>query len=205
MAMHPLEQTLIHQAQSGDLEAFNQLVLHYQDGLYRYAFSLVKDPDIAEDVTQESFVKAFQNIKSLQGTSFRAWLFRIATNTARDMARRSARHPKVSLYARDEYGEEIESAAWMIDHNAAVEEIVQLNEFSTNLYALLDELPEVYRSILIMVDLQEMDYTEAAEILKVPLGTVKSRLVRARLQMRSKLQSTYPLPTLKSQFTILAI
>ncbi|HET9909433.1 MAG TPA: sigma-70 family RNA polymerase sigma factor [Anaerolineales bacterium] len=188
MATHPLEKTMIEQAQAGDLDAFNQLVLHYQDGLYHYAVSLVNDPDLAEDITQESLIKAFQNIKNLQGYSFRAWLFRIITNTARDLARRSARHPLVSLYPKDDNGEEVESPEWMIDPTSNVEEIVQGNEFSAQLYELLEELPEAYRNILILVDVQEMDYIEAAEILNIPLGTVKSRLARARMQMKSKLQ-----------------
>jgi len=183
------EETLVKQAVNGDLYAFNQLVLHYQDGLYRYAMLLVRDPDLADDIIQESFIKAFQNIKSLQGVSFRPWLFKIAINTIRDIARRNARHPLLPLHAKDENGEEIESSEWLIDPNAMVEDTVQSNDTSAFVYKMLDELPEAYRSILTLIDLQDMDYTEAARILQVPLGTVKSRLARARLQMKLKLQS----------------
>jgi len=187
MATETNEQTLIRQAQSEDLEAFNQLVLRHQDGLYRYVTALSDDSDLAVDITQESFVKAFQNIKALQGVAFRPWLFKIATNTARDIARRSARHPLIPLHPKDDNSEEVESLNWLIDPNASVEDIVQANESSFHLYQLLSELPEVYRTILTLIDVQDMDYTEVAEILNVPLGTVKSRLARARMQMKLKL------------------
>ena len=205
MATHPLEKILIEQAQAGDLDAFNQLVLHYQDGLYHYAVSLVNDPDLAEDITQESLIKAFQNIKNLQGYSFRAWLFRIITNTARDLARRIARHPSVSLYPKDGNGEEVESPEWLIDPTSSVEEIVQGNEFSARLYELLDELPEAYRNVLFLVDVQEMDYIEAAQILNIPLGTVKSRLARARMQMKWRLQLIHKQPAHTSRLRAVAV
>lgn len=190
MSTQTNEQILIFQAQSGDLDAFNELVLRYQDSLYRYAVSLSGDSDLAEDITQESFIKAFQNIRSLHGNSFRAWAFKIVTNTARDLARRSARHPLVPLYPKDENGEEIESLGWLIDLNQSVETTVLQNETSAQLYKVLDELPEGYRNLLTLIDLQGMDYTEAAEILNIPLGTVKSRLARARMQVMSKIQSS---------------
>jgi len=191
MAAQPSEQDLIQQAQAGDSEAFNQLVLRYQDGLYRYASSLCGDPDLADDITQETFIKAFQNIKAVQTGTFRPWLFKIATNTARDLARRSARHPSIPLYPQDEHGEEVESPYWLLDSSPLVEAALQSNERNAELYRMVDELPEAHRSILTLIDLQEMDYIEAAEILEIPLGTVKSRLARARLQMKRKLQSAH--------------
>jgi len=190
MKTKTLEQTLIVQAKQGDLEAFNELVLEYQDSLYHYALSLVSDSDQADDIAQETFVKAFQHIGSLQGGSFRAWLFKIATNTTHDMGRRSARHPMIPLYPQDDdTGEENDSPEWIVDPDQSVEKTVQQNETALQLYCLLDELPAGYRSILTLIDLQEMDYSEAAEVLKIPLGTVKSRLARARVQMRNLLQS----------------
>jgi len=205
MATQLSEQNLIQQAQNGDLEAFNQLVLRYQDGIYRYAMSLVNDHDLADDITQESFIKAFHKIKSLNGDSFRPWLFKITTNTVCDNARRSARHPRIPLHPKDENGEEVESPKWLIDPNASVEHTVQVNESSTRLYQLLNELPEAYLSILTLIDLQEMDYIEAAKILNIPLGTVKSRLARARLQMKGKLQAANQQPAFANRLRALAI
>jgi RNA polymerase sigma-70 factor, ECF subfamily len=93
------------------------------------------------------------------------------------------------LFPEDENGEEIESPAWIVDPTASVQDKVEENELSKTIYRILDELPEVYQSVLILIDINELDYTEAAQALGVPLGTVKSRLARARLQMQAKLMA----------------
>ena len=182
------EQALIVSASSGDLDSFNQLVLSYQNIAFRYANSLVEDPASAEDITQESFIKAFQHIKTFHGSSFRAWLLTIVKNAAHDKRRWNSRHITVSLFPEDKDGEEIESPAWIIDPNASVESTVQRGEESRRLYRILDELPIPYRNVITLIDVYDLDYTEAAQILQVPLGTVKSRLARARMQMKNKLQ-----------------
>ena len=181
------EEQLIKSAANGDLESFNQLVLSHQDIAFRYANSLVEDPASAEDITQESFIKAFQHIHTFRGSSFRAWLLTIVKNTAHDKRRWNSRHITVSLFPEDNYGEEIESPPWIVDPNASVEAAVQGNEESRRLYRMLDELPDLYRSVITLIDLYDLDYTEAAQILHIPLGTVKSRLARARLQLKDKL------------------
>lgn len=182
-----MEETWVRKALQGDLEAFNQLVLNYQDMAYNHARALLGDPDSAEDAVQDSFIKAFQNLNGFRGGSFRSWLLRIVTNSAYDMLRRSGRRPTQPLFPDDDDGEEIESPAWLVDPNASVQEAVERDEENQRLYQLLDELPEVYRSVLTLIDLHELDYLEAAEALNVPIGTVKSRLARARLRMKEKL------------------
>ncbi len=182
------EQVLAANASNGDLEAFNQLVLCYQDVAYRYASALADDPNSAEDITQESFIKAFQNMSGFRGGSFRAWLLKIVANTSRDQWRWTKRHPTTPLFPQGEDGEEVESPAWLADPAASVESTVQGNEESRHLYRMLDELPAPYRRVITLIDVYELDYTEAAQILQVPLGTVKSRLARARMQMKDKLQ-----------------
>lgn len=182
------EEMLVRQAGSGDLEAFNQLVLAYQDMAFSHARALLSDPASAEDVVQESFIKAFQNLGGFRGGSFRGWLLKIVTNSAYDILRRAHRHPTQPLFPEDQDGEEIESPTWLADPNVSVQESVEQKETAKHLYQALDELPEVYRSVLTLVDLHEFDYTEAAQALKVPIGTVKSRLARARLQMKEKLR-----------------
>jgi RNA polymerase sigma-70 factor, ECF subfamily len=114
-----------------------------------------------------------------RGGSFRAWLLKIVTNSAYDMLRRSKRHPTQSLFTENEYGAEMESPAWLADPTASIEDTVEQSEFSKDLHRLLDELPNVYRTVLTLVDMYELDYSEAANALKVPIGTVKSRLARA--------------------------
>jgi RNA polymerase sigma-70 factor (ECF subfamily) len=180
----------IEKAVKGDLESFNQLVLAYQTLAYNHAYGLLGDPDSAEDATQEAFLHAFQAMSSFRGGSFRAWLLKIVTNAAYDMLRRSGRHPTQPLFPVNEDGEEVESPAWLADPNPSVQETVEDNEFSKKMYRLLDELPEVYRSVLTLVDVLELDYAETAQALNVPLGTIKSRLARARLQMQKKLRES---------------
>jgi|SRR5687767_3374790 len=184
------EPSLILKASNGELDAFNQLVLQYQDLAYHHAYALLGDPAQAEDATQESFIKAFQALNTLRGVSFRGWLLKIVTNSAYDLMRRAQRHPTQALYPEDENGEEVESAAWLVDPTSDVQDIVEEHERSSQIYQALDELPEAFRSVLTLIDVNDMDYTEAAEVLGVPLGTVKSRLARARLQMRGKLSSS---------------
>jgi RNA polymerase sigma-70 factor (ECF subfamily) len=184
------EPSLILKASNGELDAFNQLVLQYQDLAYHHAYALLGDPALAEDATQESFIKAFQALNTLRGVSFRGWLLKIVTNSAYDLMRRAQRHPTQALYPEDENGEEVESAAWLVDPTSDVQDIVEEHERSSQIYQALDELPEAFRSVLTLIDVNDMDYTEAAEVLGVPLGTVKSRLARARLQMRGKLSSS---------------
>ena len=183
------EEMLIITASKGDLDAFNELVLAYQNVAYYHAYALLRDPALAEDATQDSFIRAFQNMPGFRGGSFRAWILKIVRNAAYDMLRRSKRHPTQSLYPEDEYGEEIETPAWLADTTTSVQDTVEQSEFSRDLYRLIDELPAVYRTVLTLVDLHELDYAEVADALKIPLGTVKSRLARARYRISEKLCS----------------
>jgi RNA polymerase sigma-70 factor (ECF subfamily) len=189
------EVSLVEKAASGDLDAFNQLVLRYQNLAYSHAYAILGDSDSAEDATQESFIKAFQNMDRYRGGgSFRSWLLTIVTNSAYDLLRRSYRHPMQPLYPEDADGNETESPIWLTDSASSVQEIVEQHEFSSNIYKALDQLPEVYRSVLTLIDVNELDYVEAAKILGVPLGTVKSRLARARMHMKNKLRGNTTVP-----------
>lgn len=184
------DEVLVLAASKGNLDAFNQLVLRYQDLAYHHAYSLMGDPDSAEDVAQESFVKAFHGLNGFRGGSFRSWILRIVTNCAYDILRRSQRHPSQPLFPEDENGEELDSAPWLADPSASVQDAVEQAELSEEIRALMEQLPESYRNVLTLVDVHQLDYLEAAETLRVPIGTVKSRLARARLQMKESLQSS---------------
>lgn len=178
------DDSLIRRAASGDLEAYNQLVLNYQDMVYRHAVALLGDRESAEDAAQESFIKAFEHLSNFRGGSFRAWLLKIATNVAYDVLRRSRRHPAQPLFPQDQDGEEIESAAWLADPTSSVDATVEQNELAREIYRVMDGLPDPFRSVLTLIDLYEFDYGEAAQALMIPMGTVKSRLARARFIMR---------------------
>lgn len=181
------ENSLIRAAASGSLDAFNHLVMAYQDLVYHQAYSLLGERQSAEDASQESFIRAFNAIHSYRGGSFRAWLLRITANLCYDELRRHKNHTWQSLYPENEDGEEVESPAWVVDSQAFVEDIIDQAELSEQVQHSLDELPHKYRSVVNLVDVLEMDYAEAAQILEIPVGTVKSRLARARLQLKHSL------------------
>jgi RNA polymerase sigma-70 factor (ECF subfamily) len=185
------EEHLILEASRGNLDAFNLLVLKYQDLVYNHAYALLGDHYAAEDATQESFIKAFRNIDRFRGGPFRPWLLRIATNTCYDEFRKSKRRTQIALYAENEYGEELDNPAWIVDLAPSPQATFEQKELSHNLYRMIDELPAGYRSALTLVDIHDLDYAEAAQALGIPLGTLKSRLVRARLLMRKKLLNHY--------------
>jgi len=196
----PTEETLVLAASKGDLDAFNQLVSTYQNMVYNHAYSFLGDPDTAEDVAQESFLKAFQGLNGFRGGSFRGWLLRIVSNSAYDILRRSQRRPTQPLFPEDDDGEELESASWLADPAAFVQEAVEHKELSENVRVLMEQLPDSYRNVLILVHLYQFDYQEAAESLRIPIGTVKSRLARARFQMKKLLQENINLSAGLSAF-----
>ena len=195
LATQSFEHGLVFNATNGNLDAFNQLVLDYQDIVYNHVYHLLGDPDWAEDVTQESFIKAYQKLDDFRGGSFRAWMLRIATNASYDLYRRASRHPTQPLYPVNDDGEDVESPAWLVDPASSVEKTVQQKEDDEDLYRMLNELPLAYRSVILLVDVYEMDYAEVAEALHLPMGTVKSRLARARIEMRNKLLAATNIPT----------
>jgi RNA polymerase sigma-70 factor (ECF subfamily) len=182
------EENMISLASKGDLDAFNALVLLHQDLAYHHAYALLGDSAMAEAVAQDSFIRAFQSLTGCRSGSFRAWILKIVTNAAHDVLRRSKRHPTQSLFPEDEHADKIESPAWLADPMTSVEKVVEQAEFSHDLARLVDELPEVYRTVLTLIDLYELDYAEAALALQVPVGTVKSRLARARLRLIKSLR-----------------
>ena len=195
------EAALIQAAVQGDLTAFNRLVLAYQEIAFNVAYRMLDDPDAAEDATQTAFISAYRNLKSYRGGSFRAWVLRMVTNTCYDELRRRKRRPVVSLEpVDDETSEEIESPRWLADEGPGLEDQLETAELERAIQRCINGLPEDFRSVILLVDVQGMDYQEAAEITRTPLGTVKSRLARARLKMRDCLHGIGEL--LPSQFRL---
>ncbi|HSV86582.1 MAG TPA: sigma-70 family RNA polymerase sigma factor [Levilinea sp.] len=189
------ENAIIQLAKSKRWDAFNQLVMLYQDMAYNQAFWLVRDPAEAEDVTQEAMVKAYHHLDSYHGGSFRSWLLRIVTNTGLDALRRKKRRAQVALISISASEEEEDFTDWLADPAVPVEEQVERSELSRSVQRYLDELPDEYRRTVYLVDVLELDYNEAARVLGVPVGTVKSRVARGRLQLRKRLlQETGQIP-----------
>lgn len=183
------EATLIQAAQKGDLSAFNLLVLGYQDNLFGWVFYLVHDVALADDITQATFVAAYEKMHTFRGRSFRAWLFRIARNRSYDEMRRRTRRPSVSLDADMRNEDKLGLHSMLPSNSPSPEEVLIRSEETSWILRLLDDLPEPYKQALELVDLHEMDYMEAAGVLDLPLGTLKSRVARARLKLRDEIMA----------------
>jgi len=182
------EQALIQDAQAGSLDAFNALVLHFQDSVFNTALRILGDEDLASDATQEAFLSAFRNIRSFRGGSFKAWLMRTVTNACYDELRRQKRRPTMPLEPETDDGEEMDSPRWLADPNMSPEQKAEADEVEHAIQHCLNNLPVEFKTVVVMADIQGMDYSEVAIAVRVPLGTIKSRLARARLRLRECLQ-----------------
>lgn len=182
------EQALITDAQNGSLDAFNTLVLHYQDSVFNTALRILGDEDQAADASQDAFISAFKSISSFRGGSFKAWLMRTVTNACYDELRRRKRRPTTPLEPDTDDGEEMDSPRWLADPGMTPDQQAEADEVEHAIQHCLDNLPLEFKTVVVMADIQGMDYTEVASSIRVPLGTIKSRLARARLRLRECLQ-----------------
>jgi len=183
------ETELIEAARKGDLDSFNRLVLLYQDMVYNQAYRVLGDSQAADDATQETFIAAYKNIRRFRGGSFKAWLLRIVTNASYDELRRKKRRPTTSLEPLDDSGDEIETPRWIADPGESPEEFAARSELAKAIQHCLEGLPLEFRVAVTMVDIQGLDYVEAAAALGKPVGTIKSRLARGRLRLRDCLKA----------------
>jgi RNA polymerase sigma-70 factor (ECF subfamily) len=183
------EELLIQSAQRGDLAAFNELILRYQNLLFSIALRILGDEDSASDALQEALISAFRKLNTFRGGSLRSWLARIVINACYDELRRKRRQPVLQFEQLDADGEQIEPDYWLTDSSVGLEEQYEATELEGAIQKCLSSLPPDYRAVFVLVDVECMSYEEAAEAVHVPIGTVKSRLARARMQMRKALQS----------------
>ena len=163
---------LARAAQKGDLDAFNQLVLLYQELAYNLAY---------------------RSLGNYRGGSFRAWLLRMVTNTCYDELRRRKRHPTTPLAPVVEEQDEVESPAWLADPDPGPEQVFEQGELEKAVQHCLNGLPDDFRLVVIMVDVEGLDYSEVSQTIGKPLGTIKSRLARARVRLRECLQGFWEL------------
>jgi RNA polymerase sigma-70 factor, ECF subfamily len=175
---------LVEEALRGRLEAFNELVTRHQDHLYALVYRLVPDRDQAADVVQEAFFSAFRNLASFRGGSVRSWLGKIAVNGAMDLQRARRRRPSQPY-------PEFEDDSWqppaVADEEPETKALAL--ERSRALARALGQLPFEQRNCIVLFDVDGYDYAEIAAIMHVEVGTVKSRIHRGRLALRSALAS----------------
>jgi RNA polymerase sigma-70 factor (ECF subfamily) len=182
------EQSLIQRVVKGDYEAFARLIHPYERVVYLSAFSILKNEADAEDVAQEAVLKAFKNISRFrQEAKFSTWLIQISINEAKMKLRKDRR----LLYESIDEGQQKEEGDYIprdfADWREIPSETLEQKELRTALTKALDSLPEKYRSVLILRDVQHLSISETAQVLGLSEANVKTRLCRARLQMRDAL------------------
>jgi RNA polymerase sigma-70 factor, ECF subfamily len=181
------ESALIAQSREGDAEAYGQLVRRYQSKIFRLAQHITQNREDAEDVLQETFLKAYEHLDQFQGNSkFYTWIVRIAVNQSLMKLRRRKNDKSVSMDDAIDTGEDMivrEIAAW--DENP--EERLSREEIGGILDSAIESLEPPYRSVFVLRDIEELSTEDTAEALGLSVPAVKSRLLRARLQLREKL------------------
>ena len=180
------ERKIIKKAAAGSADAFEQLLLKYQTPIYNLCLRMTGNPEDAADMTQEAFLKAWRSLSSFQfESSFSTWLYRLTTNTCLDYLRSLKRRPQCSLTVEDDDGEE--QVLDVTDEAPTPEEALLSAEERSQLVHALSQLEASQRQIITLRVVNDLSYAEIAEILDVKEGTVKSRLARARDNLRKKL------------------
>lgn len=184
--MQQADDILIEKSKNGDLEAFELLVRRYESKVYTVAYRFLGNHADASDLAQETFLRLYQALPRFRGeSSFMTWLYHITANACRDEIRRQQRYHVVSLDA--ETGNNGTQAISQVPSRApSPEEAVEQKEFNEVVQHCLSNLSEEHRLVLVMREIQDMSYEEIADVLKCSLGTVKSRLSRARQAFKTK-------------------
>ncbi|MCE5197619.1 MAG: sigma-70 family RNA polymerase sigma factor [Armatimonadota bacterium] len=181
------DQQIVERVLAGEMDAFSVLVDRYQDRIFSAVFNYVYNHDDAIDITQEAFVKAYSRLKSFNASSaFYTWLYRIAVNSAIDFLRKRKSRPADSL--DDDKFSEIGFEPVSHDASTDPEKVVVRSEQVQTLRKAIASLSSKLKSALILHDVEGLSQEEVAEILNVPLGTVKSRVSRARVELRNLLR-----------------
>jgi RNA polymerase sigma-70 factor (ECF subfamily) len=183
------ERSLIERSRRGDVAAFDRLVHAYEKSVFNTAYRLSGSYDDASDIAQEAFVRAWNNLRSFRGDSaFSTWLYRIVTNVFLDDRKRKRARPQRSLdeaIALDESN----VTRQFEDSAPGPEEVAEGSERRMLLERAIQTLPESQRAVIVLYHAQGLSYEEIAEITQLPMGTVKSKLNRARLALRDRLAS----------------
>lgn len=187
MSERKIDQALVERVQEGDRTAFDVLVLKYQNRIIKLINRYVHDPDEAMDVAQEAFIKAYRALGRFRGDSaFYTWIYRIAINTAKNHLVATRRRPPGSDIDASE-AEQYDGAASLKEYDTP-EHLLLKDEIQTTIARAIDELPDDLRTAITLRELEGMSYEEIALAMDCPIGTVRSRIFRARDAIDSKLQ-----------------
>ena len=188
MGDREVDQQLVERAQRGDKRAFELLVLKYQRKLARLLSRLVRDAGEVEDVTQEAFIKAYRALPAFRGDSaFYTWLYRIGINTAKNYLMAMGRRAPTSTEVEAEDAEGFEEGEQLRDINTP-ESLLLSNEIAETVNSTIEELPEELRTAIQMREIEGMSYEDIAKAMDCPIGTVRSRIFRAREAIAEQLR-----------------
>jgi RNA polymerase sigma-70 factor (ECF subfamily) len=183
-----IDQQLVARAQQGDKQAFELLVAKYQRKLLRLISRLVRDPAEAEDVAQDAFIKAYRALPQFRGDSaFYTWLYRIGVNTAKNYLVSQGRRPPSSTEKDAEEAETFDDADALRDINTP-ESILLSKEIANTVNAAMAKLPEELRTAISLREIEGLSYDEISEVMNCPIGTVRSRIFRAREAIAAELR-----------------
>ncbi len=183
---------LVERCRAHDQAAFNEVVSRYKNKVYNYLFRMMGNPADAEDLTQEVFVRLYTSLDSFRSqSSLNTWLFRIAGNLCIDYFRRSKKHRAIAFSLDEPLGGETadggEAGHELPDRTYEPHRLLEQQELSAQIQEALAQMPEKLRAVLLLHDIEGMPYEEIAQVVGCPLGTVKSRLFNARVQLRQRL------------------
>lgn len=183
-----LDRARVEAAQAGDRDAFDALVEAYKDIVYAVAYRFARDPDLALDLAQDVFIRAYRGIRSFKGRSrFSTWLYRIAMNTCIDYTRRRARSVD-SRVVPEEVAEYAGSEPMMAAGPAEPDDQLLSGELGEQIQAAINALPEYHKSVFVLYEIEGMSYKEIAQVVGCSIGTVMSRLHYARKKLRVMLE-----------------
>lgn len=192
------ERHLVESVQQGNVESFNQLVQMYQGRIYNICYRMLGEAEAASDATQDTFLAAFHKIQTFRKGSFRSWITRIATNNCYDILRVRKRRPTTSLDARlPGYDDGYDGPSLSLepaDKGESPDDFALRQELGQTIQQALLQLPDDQRMVIILSDIQGMNYQEIAQITNSNLGTIKSRLSRGRARLRDILHQGELLP-----------
>src|SRR5215813_4619109 len=193
IAVRVEEASIVAELKSGSEEAYNWLIAHYHQPIYSLVYRIVNDPADAADTTQEVFLKVFRGMKHFNGeSSLKTWLYRIAIHEASNQRRWWFRHKSKEspIEGReDENGNSLGLSNTLVDRGESPLELLAHEEIRARVEEELRQVPEPYRTTVLLRDIEGLSYEEIAEVLQVSLGTVKSRLIRGRDALKKRLET----------------